>query len=233
MTAHGTKFVGTIAEMGGVITVPTPFHRAVLQMAQYNAQYLVNPGEAVFYDAANNSYHSFARNALADNMRGDWLLMLDTDHTFEPDLAARMLATMNRHQIDVLSAMYVYRNPPHNPVMFVRMPDGNLRFLGDWDRKKKIDVMEIGAGGGGSLMIRRSVFTRIRKDLKENPFSIANDMSEDLSFFDRLRRLDIKAYVALGIESQHLTWKPLGLADYHVESALVDTDHRVIREGKA
>ena len=231
MTVHGNRMIGTIAEMGGVTSIPTPFHRSLLQMVQYNAQYLVNPGEQVFYDMATASYHSFARNSLADRMQGDWLLMLDTDHQFAPDLAARLLRVFYKHDLDVLSAMYVYLNPPHNPVMFIRMPDGRLQFLGDWERRADLEVMEVGAAGGGCLLVHRRVFDRIRDELHENPFSTLGDMSEDLSFFDRLQRLGIPAYVALGIESLHLTWRPVGLADYTPGTIPLDPD-RVLRDGR-
>src|ERR1051326_640904 len=141
MPTYGKKPIGSVMWMAGVIAVPTPFATALVKMVEYNFDYLFQPGESVFYHPITTSYHPFARNCMVDQMQGEWLQMLDTDHTHDPDLTARLLALMNRHQIDVLSAMYVYRNPPHNPVMFIRRPTGELAFLGDWDRRRRLEVM--------------------------------------------------------------------------------------------
>src|SRR6516164_10248995 len=97
-----SKCLGTIGEMDGVPMVFTKYHRAIKRMIQFNNHYLCRPGEYIHLADTDNSYHSTARNNLAKDMLGDWLLMLDTDHDFEPDLLLRLLDILNRGNLDVL-----------------------------------------------------------------------------------------------------------------------------------
>lgn len=224
---RGTLTIGTIAYMGGVAATLEAFTWAWGQMIQYNADYLVEPGQRIHYDRATVSYHSYARNNLADRMRGDWLLMLDTDHAFEPDLAARLLNMSEKHGLDVVSAMYVYKQHPHNPVVFTRQGD-DVKYLGDWDRTAQ--VFQVGAAGAGALLVRRSVFDRIRNQLDENPFEIRKAFSEDNSFFDRCHQLGIACWCCSAIESPHLLVKPVTLADYVPDPAMLGP--RVEVEGR-
>lgn len=214
----GKVTVGTIAYMGGVPSNLEAFTWAWGQLIAYNADYLVDQNERIHYDRATVSYHSFARNNLSDKMRGDWLLMLDMDHQFEPDLAARLLNMANWHGLDVLTGLYVYKQAPHNPVLFTRRGD-KVEYLGDWD--KSAQVFEVGAAGAGCLFVRRSVFARIRAELDENPFEIRKCFSEDNSFFDRCHELGIKTWCCPMIESPHLAVRPFTLADYTPDTTLL------------
>lgn len=222
----GRKPIGTIAYMGGVPTLPEPFVWSWGQMIQYNNDYLINGNESVFYDRATVSYHSFARNTLVQRMKGDWMLMLDTDHKFDPDVTARMLAKMNKYNIDVLVGLYLYKFEPHSPVLYRWNEENeNLELIGDWD--KDVELFEVGSSGGGCLLVKKSVFDRIKKELKEEPFDIIPPFSEDHSFFQRLRKLGIKAYCDPSIEFPHLTFKALTLKDYDKESIKLSPKYEV------
>lgn len=208
----GKKVIGTIAYMGGVMTVPEVFCKAWGNMIQYNNDYLCEPNESISYDSVGVSYHSYARNCLVEKMRGDWLLMLDTDISFEPDIAARLLYRLNRYNIDVLTSLYQYKAPPHSPVVYAwEEKIKSYAPIGSWD--SDADIFEIGSAGAGCLLVRRKVFERIRQT-KEGPFDILPPYSEDHSFFERLRKLDIKAYCCPHIEVNHLKVHPLSLEDY-------------------
>ena len=223
----GNKPMGTIAYMGGVHSVHELFCWSISQMVQYNAEYLAAPGQCVHYDHAQVSYHAYARNSLAERMRGDWLLMLDTDHSFDPDLAARMVHRMIRYNLDVLVGIYLYRNPPHFPVLYRWNPEGegSYEVIGSWDGDPK--VFEVGSAGAGCLLVRRSVFDRIRLELGESPFDISPPFSEDHSFFNRLRKLEIKAYCDPTIECNHLAVKSLSLKDYDSSEIQLSPKHAV------
>jgi hypothetical protein len=202
--------------MGGVLSVPEAFAWAWGQMVQYNTEYLCEPGQHVHYDRATVSYHSFARNTLVKHMFGEWLLMLDTDMLFEPDIAVRMVCTMERHNIDVLTALYCYKSPPNPPVIYVWGDnDQGLRPIGAWE--KTVPIFEVGSAGAGCLLVKRSVYNRIKDELHEEPFDIIHPYSEDNSFFLRLKRLGIKPYCNANIECGHITMKPATLSDYMKE----------------
>lgn len=207
----GRKTIGTICYMGGIMGIPEPFVKCWGDMLQYNAEYLIKPTERIFYNRATVSYHSFARNSLIDAMQGDFILMLDTDIMFEPDLAARMLHRMNTYDIDVLTCMYPYKAYPHAPVLYGRDSKTKEKYvIGNW--QQDVSIMQIDSAGAGCLMIRRNVVDRFVKH-KQNLFEQVGDLSEDHSFFERLRRLKMKAYVALDIEIGHLIYKTLTIKD--------------------
>lgn len=158
----GKKTIGTIAYMGGVMALPEPFVWSWTQMIQYNSEFLENEQERIHYNRATVSYHSFARNSLVDSMQGDWLLMLDTDHQFEPDIALRMLNKMNTYNIDVLAAPYLYKSSPHPPVLYGYDTKKKEKYIiADWDKENNPEIMPIYGAGAGCLMVRKKVFDEI------------------------------------------------------------------------
>lgn len=210
---YGKKYVGTVAYLGGLMAVPESFCWAWSQLIQYNTDYLVEPNEAIFYDKATFSFHSYARNSIIERMKGDWLVMFDTDHVFDPDIVARLLNAATKYDLDVLSALYMHKNPPFGPVIY-NFDGDNIVPLGDWERPSDEYLIDIGSAGAGTLFVRRRVFDRIKEELKEMPFDITHPYGEDHSFFLRLRKLGIQAYCAPYIESLHLQVRPVSLADY-------------------
>lgn len=207
------RTIGTIAYMGGIQAVLERFCWAWGQLVQYNTEYLCKPGEIVHYAKATVSFHSFARNSLVEQIQGEWLLMLDCDHAFEPDLAVRMINAMQKYNVDVLGAVYCHRAPPNSPVIYQWNTDrSGLEPIGDWD--KTAAAFEVGSMGAGALLVNKAVFARIKDELRENPFDIIHPFGEDHSFFKRLDTLGIKAYAVPGIESPHLDIKALALDDF-------------------
>lgn len=205
----GRKTIGTISFMGGVLSIPTPFVKAWGNMIQYNQEYLLQSTEQILYNHATVSYHSFARDSLIDEMRGDWILMLDTDVLFEPDVAAQMLHKMDKYGIDVLIGIYPYKGTIHAPVLYGYDKKKDVRYIiGDWD--KTVDVQECDGAGAGCLMIRKSVVEKI-KATKESLFSIIEPNSEDNSFFMRCRKLKIPVYFSPNIKLKHLMYKELSI----------------------
>lgn len=222
----GRKTIGTCAYLGGLMSIPEPFVYSWQQMIEYNSEYLVDSKTRINYTRAKVSYHSFARNTLVEQIHGDWLLQLDTDVVFEPDLLARMLLKMDKFGIDVLTAPYLYKSEPHPPVMYGYNPKTKSKFImGDWD--KKADLIPIRGAGAGALLVRRSVFDNIQCKLGESPFDIwyskeTGPLSEDHSFFERCWKLKIRCYAAPDITVKHLIYKELDVyKDYQKEGLTI------------
>lgn len=209
----GNKAIGTVAYLGGLPALLESFCWSWGQMIAYNAEW-VEPGRYVHYERSTFSDHAPARNNLVSSFLGDWLVQLDTDHAFEPDLINRLVWTADNLGLDVLSGIYQMKQSPHVPVIYQWIgPDDapGLQPMASWD--KRLKVVQIGSAGGGCLFVRRSVFDRIVNELNEQPFDRLNSYSEDHSFFLRLKRLDIPAYAALNIECNHLRVTPVTLDD--------------------
>lgn len=202
-----TKFIGTVAYMGGIPSVPTPFLDSWTQFLVYNGKHL---GPIFYYNPDKTSFHAQARNQIVDKAKGDWILMLDTDNKFAPDILHRMLKRMEHHELDVLVGYYQFKSRPHSPVIF------------NWDEQTGVPnrVIEMQAfpfdqffyskiqvAGAGCLLVKLSVYERIISELKQNPFDIIPPLGEDFSFFKRLKDLNIEAFCDPAIHVEHLRWQ--------------------------
>lgn len=228
MSVKTESILGTIGYMGGIMNVPEPFCFAWGNMLVYSQEALCQPGEHIHPDHTKLSLHDYARNDLLSRMRGDWMLMLDTDVAFEPDFAARLVGTMYRHNVDVLTGCYVYKKPPHYPVLYLYNPETGRQdeIVARWDRNR--EIFPIDSAGGGCLLVKRQVFERITGELNENPFDRIDNKGEDHSFFYRLRKLNIKAYCAWKVQMQHLEYVGFTLDDYVPDPEVA---HEFVREG--
>jgi len=191
------EFDGTV---GYICTVPMlyePFVGAMVQMVQYNAY----NGPHIYYNRSTVGSQADARNTLVEEMQGDWLLMLDTDMLFKPSVVTDLLEIANKNNIDVLTGLYYQRRPPYNPLAYTQVGG---KFLAVNPLESEHPVIPIDGAGGGCLFVRKQVFEKIKKELKEKPFSISGGLGEDLSFFARLKKLDIHAYLAKEIKLEHL-----------------------------
>lgn len=213
---YGNQPVGTVAYLGGLQAVLEPFCWAWGQMVQLNAEFMCDPGRYVHYDKATVSLHSFARNSLVERFLGDWLLQLDTDHAFEPDLAVRLVSLLEQHRdvgVGVISGVYCHRAGPRSPVIYEWNASGTgLLPIGDWDEHARL--LQVGSAGAGALLVRRWVYDRIRDELCEDPFTVRHPLGEDHSFFQRCRDLEVPVYAAMQVESPHLDVRPFGLNDF-------------------
>lgn len=234
----GVKPAGTVAYMGGVWALPEDFTWSWGQMIQHNQEYVVKDNEYIYYDRARVSFHSFARNHIVSRMQGDWLLQLDTDIRFEPDLLARILQRIERYEdmdVQVLSGVYVAKGPPHHPIVYTKKDDG-FAPIGQWGNEDsqcsdEPQLYEIAGAGGGVLWIKHDVFNKIYDELKEEPFSIIPPFSEDLSFFKRLEKLKIKAYFDPSIQVEHLGVRGYTLSD--LDTKRINLDDKVNVQGLA
>ena len=209
----GRRPIGTLGVMSGTMAVMEDFMWSLVQTVQFNSEFLCQSNEYVHLMKPSTSFHPSARNQLAAGFLGEWVLMLDNDHAFDPDLVARMVILMKQFDLDVLSGLYRYRVHPYLPVAFYWNEETqgfvNIAEL-DWNAM----LREIPCVGAGCLLVRRRVFDRIRSELHEAPFDIIHPLSEDFSFFTRLRRLGIKAHISPLIESYHLRVHKVSNADY-------------------
>jgi len=215
------KPLGSVAYLGGIPAVYEEFTIALAQLVQFNCWYMEDKDNFIYYFRTKRSFHADARNDLARDFLGDWLYMADCDNPMEPDTVLRLAACAHRSGCGVVSGVYVSKLWPFNPVLCIwnqELPSP----LGSWQDEPP--AFEIGCTGGGGLFVRRWVFDRIRKELGEEPFSIRDGLSEDYSFFKRLKLLGIKALVDMRVEIPHLTTTPLWLGDYERDSVRVGPD---------
>ena len=204
----GSKAIGTVGVMGGIPAVLSKFAWSLVRLLIFSREALCGPTQHIHFDPIDFSDHAPARNSLANRFLGDWLLMFDCDHEFEPDLLVRMLHVMTAlPDCGALTALYRFKAPPHSPVLYTFGEGEQLQPVASWTPAEVL-AFEIGGSGGGSLLIRRSALDAIWAT-GEQPFDRIGPFSEDLSLFLRLKRAKIKAYAAPQIEAGHLRAMPV------------------------
>jgi len=207
----GDTPMGTIAYLGYLPFQYETFSFNMLEMAIYNAKKFKKP---IHYDVVRSSSQAVSRNVIAKQIIGDWVLMIDTDQTFDPDLAYRMIKVMNERKLHILTGAYIYKKKPYLPTIYFWDKKKNCyRSVEHWvTKKKKLDIFQCHAAGAGCLLVKRWVFDYIQQELNEDPFTIrkpfdnpkSDPLGEDLSFFDRCRQLDIQVICDPRITVGHL-----------------------------
>lgn len=193
--------------------VTDAFCYAFAQLVQFNNEYVCRPDQFVHIARSISTDRSMSRNVLCSQFLGDWLLMLDADHVFEPDLLLRLLILFESANLDVLSGVYVSKNPPHLPmIQFREKPNDGWKIVSGWSPRARL--VQFGRGGAGCLLIRRRVLERIAAELGEEPFAYNNNFSEDFSFFTRLEALGIPAHAACQVHLDHLFMASVNVSNF-------------------
>lgn len=206
---HNKRVIGTIGIMAGLPCNLEEFSWSYGNLIDYSNHYVCGPQERIELVKSAHSFHILARNQMADAMEGEWLLQLDMDHSFEPDLLARLLNLMNKYdrpdyRVGVVGGLYLHKQPPYNPTIwqFTGQEDQTVPIL-NWPEG---EVLEVGVIGTGALLVKRWVFDRIEKELGEKPFSVSEYkglVGEDFAFARRCRKLGIPMLVDPRIEGHH------------------------------
>ena len=209
------KILGTVGYMGGIMALPEPFVWSWTQMIEFNRDAI--QGGRIKYTHTKYSLHSAARNDLIYQMRGDWLLQLDTDLVFDPDFVTRLLTIFERYKLDILTGMYVYKSNPAVPTIYAyNQENGRHEHIGRWD--EDVELFEVDSAGGGCLLVRKEVYERIVEELHQPPFEMTPPYGEDHSFFMRARKLGYKAFCAWKVQAAHLGYKEVvHQPDYSLE----------------
>ena len=202
------KAIGTIARMWAD-NVRSSFMDSLADLKSFSERVLCTDKSMYIHgEKAFASYHQLARNDLVTKMRGDWILMLDTDHKFQPDLLIRLLEIQKQSGAGVVTGLYLAKHSPHPPVANVWSSDGQCIPLLNWDRNA--DYIPIGPCGGGCLLIMKSTLDIIGP----NPFNQIGGFSEDYSFFARCRAANIPCVLAPKIQANHVIETAIAAEDY-------------------
>ena len=216
----GKTAKGSCAYLGGLPAVLEKFSWSWADMLLYSNEYMCGPSEYIHRLKATVSEHAQARTGLTRQFLGDWLLMVDADHAFEPDLCARLVGILEKYDLDVLSGIYTYKVPPYAPTLYDWDPvNEHFTVKTDWPgfnqpRDKDKPYFEIGCAGAGTLLVRRRVFLRIEQELKQGSFDTFGPWEEDFAFFRRCVMLGIKCHAATDVQSHHLEVNPLSLDNF-------------------
>jgi len=202
-SAKELRPLGTVGRMWDKAVDPK-FVDSLAQMLLYSQRVLCKSGEFIHYPPSPTySWHEGARGELVGSALGEWLLQLDTDHQFAPDLLERLLRLRAKYKTRVLSGLYFNKHQPHFPVANTWGDPGKVNQLLVWDDTKDA-LGGMGPVGAGCLLVDMTVFREISQKLGEAPFAIRPGLSEDYSFCKRCQECGIEVHLATNIESHHL-----------------------------
>lgn len=185
------------------------------------------------------------RDKLAENLlksAGEWLLTLDTDVSFGPDLLDLMLDSAKQIGAPILSALYVTWMGDGKqlcPVWLVNREDGLTQTVAHLnDGPQELDAIGLGA-----CLIHRSVFEKMKAEYEAGQVPWANSpwiwfgrdrlgkghlptsTGEDVTFCRRAKACGFKIWGDSRIEVTHLKRTPLNY------ETLVDA--QLVRQAKA
>jgi hypothetical protein len=177
-----------------------------------------------------------ARNAAARAFLdggAEWLLWLDTDMGFAPDVLSRLLAAANPIERPIMGALCFssrevgtdgmggYRTLPRPTIYDWTQINGAMRFASRITYPVN-QLIRCSATGSAAVLIHRSVFERISASSDEHglpadswydrlPGSDGSLLGEDISFCARAGAVDIPVHVHTGVRTTHL--KPMWLGE--------------------
>lgn len=167
--------------------VPAPFCQSLAMLQKLGEVTLHMKSGALIYTSRNDLA------TMAIQMNADYVFWLDSDMVFKPDTLIRMMDTLKKNDLDILTGLYFRRVPPYTPVLFDQLDiDGTVCY---WSEFKDIPekLFEVGGCGFGCVLMKTDVFFDVQGKFGQMFAPIANN-GEDVAFCWRARECGYKIY---------------------------------------
>lgn len=167
--------------------VPAPFCGSLAKLRKVGNCMLAMQMGSLIYTSRN----SLATQAI--QAEADYVLWLDSDMVFEPNLLERMMAVLTENDLDILTGLYFRRTPPYSPVLFDKLEIKDN--LTEWSEFSEIPnhLFEVGGCGFGCVLMRTDPFLDVQSRFG-NMFVPVGDTGEDLAFCWRARQCGFKVW---------------------------------------
>jgi hypothetical protein len=214
-------------------TVPSRFAASLAYLLQHDAEhegYLLGAGGTI--NLQSGPRIAEARCQVVDHFGkpeyagADWLLMLDSDMTFEPDLLVRLLAVADPEEVPVLGGLCFAggRSGRMYPTLYKEgVTDEGHIWVEPVDNYPPNALVKVGGTGGACLLIHRQVLAAMKRpypdgfgtmaDGRYNPYPWfveglvgpnGEPYGEDIAFCLKCRQLGIPVHVHTGIQLGHV-----------------------------
>lgn len=126
------------------------------------------------------------------------IFFLDDDVAPPLDIIPRLLA----HDKDIVTGHYLMRNFPHQPILFdASMDDGRCVFR--FYRENDTGLVEVVNCGLGAVLIKIDVFKTMPEPWITLGEAEPDSWCDDISFFNRARKLGYKIFCDLDVKVGH------------------------------
>ena len=190
--------MNTLIAIPSMDEVPAAFAQALAMLEKVG-------NTAVAFQIGSLVYTS--RNKLAQTsieMDADFVLWLDSDMVFEPNLLVHMMRTMEEHNIDILCGPYYKRVAPYKPVLYdtLRIEGNGCQYHG-MDEVPSEGLFKVDACGFGCVLMRAEVIISVLGKHAQT-FNPINAVGEDLSFCWRARDCGYEIWCDPSIKLGHI-----------------------------
>lgn len=167
--------------------VPVPFCQSLALLQKVGQCVLAMKSGSLIYTSRND----LATQAV--QIEADYVFWLDSDMSFKPDTLVRMMDTVQKNDLDILTGLYFRRVNPFTPVLFDK-----LEIKGEeceWSEFKEIPdgLFEVGGCGFGCVLMKTDVFFDVHAKYNQMFAPIANN-GEDIAFCWRARNCGYKIF---------------------------------------
>lgn len=186
-------------------SIPTEFFGAIIN--------LNNNGNTVLAIEANSLVY-WARNQLTikamKDFKCDYILWLDSDMTFEPDLLIKLLTDAVENDLDFVTGLCFTRVMPTKPtickkILWGQDSEGNTQGGAEtYVDYPKDQLFEIAGAGLACALVKVSAIDDVGIKCKMSPFQPLPQLSEDYSFCFRLQQLGYKMWCDSRVKVGHV-----------------------------
>ena len=153
---------------------------------------------SLVYNARNN----LARQAIKAEV--DWVLWLDSDMVFNPDLLQRMLKVCTENDIDFLTALCFRRKPPYTPCLFDRLDKVEKGASYTALLSVPEGRFQVGGCGFAGVLMSTDVLISVSAKFNGRMFDPMDGFGEDVAFCWRARQCGYDIWCDSDIEMGHV-----------------------------
>ena len=149
-----------------------------------------------------NARNELARQAIKSE--ADWVLWLDSDMVFEPDLLKKMLEVCEENDIDFLTGLCFRRKPPYTPTLFDRLD--KMEHGASYTTIMSVPEGRFKVGGCGfaGVLMSTDVLLSVAARFGGRMFDPMEGFGEDVSFCWRARQCGYEIWCDSEIELGHV-----------------------------
>jgi cephalosporin hydroxylase len=222
--------------------VAANFHTSILAMCYHdlsNHGLIARGGAPVAWPATPMNLPQIRNHltvAMLDSTQADWLLWVDADAGFDPDICDRLVEAadpIERPVVGALAFMVAKREPdgmggwrwtPAPTLYDWGGPDGKPGFFHRYEYPDNT-VLRVAATGCHMLLVHRSVLEKLRAEHGDTWFDRVllyedqGTLGEDFSFCARLARAQVPIHVHTGVKTSHQ--QTIWLSEENYQGALM------------
>ena len=179
-------------------TVPALFCQSLALLQRAGDTVIGFEVGSLVYNARNN----LARQAVKSE--ADWVLWLDSDMVFGPDLLQRMLKVCTENDIDFLTALCFRRKPPYTPTLFDRLEKTDKGASYTALMSVPDGRFQVGGCGFAGVLMSMDVLLSVMAKFNGRMFEPIDGFGEDVAFCWRARQCGYDIWCDSDIELGHV-----------------------------